>query len=103
MAASLQLAHPVARKRVRVAMAPRDLAHIEERFDSRPNASRWCGYATCHRPRLESVGLFLCGREYACLSIVRTDDGAFDLVDEDDEAVATGYRLDAVLDLIETL
>ena len=103
MAASLQMAHFVARERVRVARAPSDLARIERRFDSRPNASRWCGYATCHRPRLESVGLFVCGPEHACLSVVRTDDGAYDLVDEDGEAVAAGYRLDAVLDLIETL
>ena len=45
----------------------------------------------------------MCGPEHACLSVVRTDEGAYDLVDEDGEAVAVGYRLDAVLDLIETL
>ena len=63
MAVSLQLAHFVPRERVRVAMAPGDLAHIEECFDSRPAASRWCGYSTHHRPRLESVGLFVRGPE----------------------------------------
>ena len=101
MAASLQLARFVPRERV--AMAPGDLARIEVRFDSRSPASRWCGYATCHRPLLESVALFVGGPEYACLSVVRCDDGAYDLVDEDGEAVAAGYRLDEVFDLIETL
>ena len=49
------------------------------------------------------MALFVGGPEYACLSVVRCDDGAYDLVDEDGEAVAAGYRLDEVFDLIETL
>ena len=105
MAVSLQVAQhvPTRRPRRRVAIAPRELADIKARFDSLPTASRWCGYATHHQPHLDSLTLFVRGCEHVHLGLVRYDDGAFDLMDEDGQAVTRGHDIGEILDLIERL
>ena len=103
MPASMQVAPQALprRTRRRVAIAPDALAHVEARFDSLPAGSRWCGYATHHRPHLAGLTLFACGRDQVCLGLVRYDDGVYELMDEDGETITRGHALDQILDRIE--